>query len=262
MKKINFTKEEVDNIINLYNQGYSSRKLAKLYSVSKFVILNQIKHLDFRNTQRIYFRNSSKCEHILNEQDAYFLGFFMADGYNNEKEGRITISLAECDKEILVKFKDYFETNQSILQQNRLEKNHQNIVILNINDKEISKNLAIHGCVQNKTFKTTFPKISTELIKHFIRGYFDGDGSIYNCVVSFTGTESFLLDLNEELYKSTNINYSTIRTRHPERNNNIRETRYIGKNKVKEIYEYMYSDATIFLERKKQRFEKHLHIIN
>lgn len=258
MNKIQFTEKQKEDIISLYKEGWSSRKLAKQYKVSKFVILNQIKHLDFRNTQRIYYRDNTRFKYIQTEEDAYFLGLMFADGYNNEKEGRITLSLGDKDIELLEKFKSYFQTNQPILGKVRESDKHQNVALLSINDKEISINLANHGCTQKKTFTLKFPKLKADLINHFIRGYFDGDGSIYNSAVSFVGTESFLLDLNEELYQRTNVNYSTIRNRYPDRENSIRETRYIGKNKVLELYNYLYYNATVFLTRKKLRFEKHL----
>ena len=35
------------------------------------------------------------------------------------------------------------------------------------------------GCLNNKTQKIRLPNLSNELMPHFIRGYFDGDGSIY-----------------------------------------------------------------------------------
>lgn len=40
--------------------------------------------------------------------------------------------------------------------------------------------LCKHGCVPNKSLILTFPRtIPDNLIHHFIRGYFDGDGSVF-----------------------------------------------------------------------------------
>lgn len=38
--------------------------------------------------------------------------------------------------------------------------------------------LISHGCVPNKSLILKPPKIDNELINHFIRGYFDGDGCV------------------------------------------------------------------------------------
>lgn len=36
-----------------------------------------------------------------------------------------------------------------------------------------------HGCIPNKSLKLKFPTtVPDKLIRHFVRGYFDGDGSI------------------------------------------------------------------------------------
>lgn len=76
------------------------------------------------------------------------------------------------------------------------------------------------GCIENKTFKLKFPEfLSEELVPHFIRGYFDGDGSVfihrqkttdteyYNLGVQFSGIYQFLkaiqqkIELSKGLYK-------------------------------------------------------------
>lgn len=40
--------------------------------------------------------------------------------------------------------------------------------------------LSKHGCVPNKSLILKFPTtLPNELVNDFIRGYFDGDGSVY-----------------------------------------------------------------------------------
>ena len=58
------------------------------------------------------------------------------------------------------------------------------------------------GCVEKKSSILTFPtsqQVPNNLIYHFIRGYFDGDGSICitdkNYHISFVGTENFIKEL-------------------------------------------------------------------
>lgn len=247
-------KEDIVEVRKLYLEGCSSRFLAKKYDVSKHTILETIKDLEFRNNNRRYFRNSNSFKNIETEQEAYLLGLMFADGYNDEKHGQITLTLSSKDIELVKHLKDYIQTDQPIY--TNLRPNGFEYSSFVLNDKGVSRNIAKHGCVQAKTFILKYPKIREDLYNHFIRGYFDGDGSVYNGTVSLVGSEEFLLSLNEQFYKDIKINYSTIRTRHPERNHNIRETRYIGKNKCVEIYKYLYKDATIYLTRKKERFEK------
>jgi len=51
-------------------------------------------------------------------------------------------------------------------------------VKVSINSKKIVSDLINLGCTNNKSKTITMPKIPDNLIDHFIRGYFDGDGWI------------------------------------------------------------------------------------
>lgn len=67
------------------------------------------------------------------------------------------------------------------------------------------RDLNILGCVKRKSLILKFPDekiVPKELMNHFIRGYFDGDGSISigrNIKVNFTGNTNFILDLRNYL---------------------------------------------------------------
>ena len=51
--------------------------------------------------------------------------------------------------------------------------------ILYINSKHIAMKLADYGMIPNKSLVLQFPKwLDKKLVPHFLRGYFDGDGSI------------------------------------------------------------------------------------
>jgi hypothetical protein len=84
--------------------------------------------------------------------------------------------------------------------------------------------LCYHGCVPNKSLILKFPTINEGLISHFIRGYFDGDGTVgeYQNVKNSnsktlrsgmcSGSKEFLEELvthlpikNKKLYKSTSV---------------------------------------------------------
>jgi len=119
------------------------------------------------------------------------------------------------------------------------------------------------GVVPNKTFKIIFPKwLNEELYPHFIRGYFDGDGYVgYNGAAkgfqfSLVGTEDFLLKIQEILIGECGHNKVKLLNRHPERKNNIRELRYCGNINSLKFYNFVYKNATIYLKRKKFKFNK------
>ena len=82
------------------------------------------------------------------------------------------------------------------------------MVILEQRSQKTVDDLKKLGCVENKSLILTFPskeQVPEEFIYHFIRGYFDGDGSICkkeksNCTnysINIVGTESFIKSLSQ-----------------------------------------------------------------
>jgi hypothetical protein len=110
------------------------------------------------------------------------------------------------------------------------------------------------GCKPRKSLELKFPEINDVLLPHFVRGYFDGDGcaSVHNkkqktpqLRLSFIGTEDFLSKLQGVI--GTNCKLV------PTGNNKIVKSLGIsGNTQTKRITDWMYKDATIFLERKRK----------
>lgn len=56
--------------------------------------------------------------------------------------------------------------------------------------------LAKYGIVQNKGFNLVFPNfLKEELLRHYLRGYFDGDGSISTNGKNRNGSPKYALNL-------------------------------------------------------------------
>ena len=61
----------------------------------------------------------------------------------------------------------------------KLNNNRQNQYKICVCGTKIHHDLEKHGCVENKSLILQFPTtVPEELMHHFIRGYFDGDGCI------------------------------------------------------------------------------------
>lgn len=143
-------------------------------------------HLDKAGIQRKgrkkYKRNSHYFDEINTPNKAYVLGLIYADGCNYIKKHQMIIGLQERDKYILELIKEDMEYEGPILYSpiRENDKRTMGTSTLQICDKQISRQLEEKGVTQAKTFKIKFPEfISSDLIRHFVRGYFDGDGSIY-----------------------------------------------------------------------------------
>lgn len=122
------------------------------------------------------------------------------------------------------------------------------------------------GCRPRKSLSLTFPtpdQVPDGFLRHFIRGYFDGDGCItfkivaeLKCpVIQIEGTKEFLESLRKYLGVNDISVNSKLNKRHKDRPTNAYNLR-IGEAKgVKSIYHLFYDDATFWMKRKKDRFD-------
>lgn len=203
-------------------------------------------------TNRKYNLNEDFFNIIDIEEKSYILGLLYADGCNNNKEGKIYISLQEKDKNILDKITKIIQPTKP-LKYIIKNGNRQNQFKLTINSRKLSNNLVNLGCMQNKTFLLNFPKfLNDSLLIHFIRGYFDGDGCIQSKQSIIVGTEFFCIGLQSFL-KTKNINSSIYDVYN--KNNKITKNLFIsGKLQSKKFLDLIYNNATIFLDRKYEKY--------
>lgn len=209
------------------------------------------------------FFNIKYFENIDTEEKAYWLGFLYADGSVNTsdktctKPNRLAINISSKDRIILEKFiksiegnieiDDYIPNGQTY-SQNPMSR-------ININSIEFCSYLIKHGCIPNKTYSLRMPQLPNSLIPHFIRGFFDGDGcfeSGKNFMI--TKTESILTDINNIIAAILNIEHGHI---HYYKNKDPRvcDLKFFKQDSVKKIYHWLYDNATIYLERKKNKFK-------
>lgn len=187
--KIFKTQEEIDNLLKMYNDGMSIRQIAKIYNRCYAVIQDTLKRNGciFRSRYQHaikYYYNENYFDQIDTEDKAYFFGLLFADGCNLYNRHEVIISLQERDKEILEKFAKCLNTNRSprLISAfgKRFYKTDQ--YRLEIRNKHISEILNNYGLVPRKTLIKKFPEVifnsNEDIIRHFIRGYFDGNGSV------------------------------------------------------------------------------------
>ena len=115
------------------------------------------------------------------------------------------------------------------------------------------------GCVPNKSLTLTFPSINifkdSLLIKHFIRGYFDGDGSLsfYKNIksvspnISILGTKEFLEKLSDILGIPTRLSKQ-------KRYKHNTWTLYFNKESALKFLSNIYDDSSVYLDRKYNRY--------
>jgi len=113
---------------------------------------------------------------------AYILGFLCADGYvYKNPRGSCFVCFISTDREIIEKIRDLLGSNHKIGVKIRREQHPtwKDAYVLQIESKWLFNELNKFGIVQNKSLIIKFPQVPQEFLGDFIRGYFDGDGSVH-----------------------------------------------------------------------------------
>lgn len=244
----------------------SARDIAKIFGVSKDYVTNLIKRYGNREPKKLIDFNRDYFKTIDTEEKAYWLGFIYADGYVSIRgeRGSLEIGLAEIDRSHLEKFcKSIGMKNKHIRSKKvKLAEKTFDACRLNVSSYEIARDLVNLKCFETKSLILEFPtfkEVPKDLMRHFIRGYIDGDGTVgfYGGVahVSAIGTRIFLkgmLDfLNSEIkdFGSTNTNAGDKRLQ-----NEITTSFSKTANKAKQLLNYLYKDSSIHLDRKYEKY--------
>lgn len=245
----------------LFISGISLSEIAKKYHYNRHRLSKELKNDNIAikiNNQRYEYRDDY-FSIIDTEDKAYWLGFLYADGYVSEKNGTVEITLQEGDVEHLNKLKNQLcPLNPITLRQVKLKDKLFNSYRLTICNKQITNDLVSQGCVQKKSLVLQFPKLPIELERHFIRGYFDGDGSVgkysnklYLSLCS--GSESFLAHIHSIFNRD--IPKYTITAVKKDIRSNVYNIQKGGNPSVFAILDYLYSNSSIYLIRKYAFFE-------
>lgn len=256
MKQRRLTHQEKTELFAKYETGkYTGADLAKEYPVTSTAIRELLKRHGYKakpqsELQRKYDINENFFDVIDTEEKAYILGLLYADGCNNTPRNAVMLSLIECDLDILKKISSLIQPTKPIGYIN-----NTNSYQITIQNKHISQKLISLGCDRAKTYKLKFPsseQVPGKLIKHFIRGYFDGDGWVGENAICIVSTLDFCNSLAELLKDKFNIN-CYIRARHPERKNNIRMLE-LNRKQARTFLKWIYNDSTIYLQRKYDKY--------
>lgn len=210
-----------------------------------------------------HYVNVNYFKNIDSEDKAYFLGLLLADGCISNYA--IKLRLQENDKYIIDTFKKCIESNHSLYYISPKKVILNNKVIkssgqwnFSINRVEIIEDLIKLGIFKNKTYKEySIPKIEESLIRHFLRGYFDGDGCVSllkdNRLRSqFIGCKTIIKEI-EEIFKKLNIIYTKEIKQYSIIIYVLKINRTLDNQK---LYRYLYHDSNFYLYRKKDIFEK------
>ena len=194
-----------------------------------------------------------------NANMAYIIGFLSADGNVSKRGNRIQSQLSIKDKNHLEKIQKEIGGCEVY----EYESNGYKSCGWYCYSAQIKKDLADYGVIPNKTGTISIPKkLNKKYWRDFIRGYFDGDGSIAFCKnkkgvisigsiqVSFIGATSFIIGLNEILQVKIQINEKIIKEKNPMTSNLF----FSSIDHTKKFLDFIYKGSTIYLDRKYERY--------
>lgn len=273
--KILLKNHTINQIAQMYNCSYQN---IRNRAIKNNLMYNKVDRTTIQMPKK-YVYNEDYFENIDDEHKAYWLGFIMADGCIVQKTLNkpclsLVINLKESDKKHLEKFRDDLNSNLivRIFKQPAVDIKSCSGVShvkerlgckIEVNSKKICNDLINHNVDRRKTLKEKSPIIENEnLIRHFIRGFFDGDGCFsavkpknrkreYAKIFISSGKEIINYIVNM-VYQDTGV-LMKIDTQ-----GKLYRCYIQNEKDILSFLNYIYKDSSIFLDRKKELIDSYL----
>jgi hypothetical protein len=268
-------KEKALKICEEYKNGKSLKKVCEELSVAESTILKIIKKykIETRKEAGQFPRKYNLDETILKNIDTFeraqFLGLIYSDGSLSKYSKNISIRLREDDKDYLDDWRiNFLKTNKPLGYTytpkmvgpitGKVYNKTLGTSILDISSINIYKDALKLGLCPNKTkANLPIPNIPEELKIAFLLGLFEGDGTITyspnnrSRYFSIACQENMGLDI-KRYFDSIGL-FSSFKKR-----KYICTVTIARKNDLEKLYNLLYQDASIYMKRKKLKFEEAL----
>lgn len=265
-KELPWTDEEV-NFIKDYYMEMKTSEISKILNRTMSAIELKASRMGLKKYP--YTCDYHYFDEIDTEEKAYWLGFLTADGWINKSKktnaGVTGIELQYGDIGHLKKFNKSISGNYQItdrwrtcpLSKYKDRKNH--MCCIRIFSSTMYNSLNKIGFSNDKSYDFHIPDLSPDLIRHYIRGYFDGDGCL--CFTNKSFSISFItasFSLYEDLLKILETN--SIKTNSRIFTNEYGTTMYRPEinrfNDKINFLDWIYKDSNIYLDRKYKKYLK------
>lgn len=228
--------------------------LAREYNVWPSRIRSAIERHGGQFVSFDYKFNEHAFDVLDNEQACYWLGFIFADGYVSPEGLRINIK--RSDEQHLHKFKAFMQADQSVGYDVSRAKGRDHLrAHIMIADRQFAKKLAALGIEKDRPDPLrSVLSIPSHLIHHWFRGFFDGDGCAHKTGdLTFLGPEPILMLLRTALRDCGTLALRSIAPDGPRIivKPSICRLHFSGVIQCRRIAEYLYRDATVWMERKR-----------
>lgn len=271
----NLPKEKALKICEEYKSGKSFKKVCENLNVAESTVIKILKKYKVETRKdagkflRVYNLDETILKNIDTFEKAQFLGLIYSDGSLSKYNKNISIRLREDDKDYLddwrIKFlksnkpMNYVFKPTTVSPLNKKEyKNAYGTFILDIASTNVYQDALHLGLCPNKTkANLQMPNIPEELKIAFILGLFEGDGTVTYCLSN--RSKSFSIACQENMGVDIKQYFDSIGLF-----SSFYKRKYIctvsikRKEDLKKLYKLLYQNASIYMKRKKQKFEKAL----
>ena len=256
-----WTQEQKDYIIKSYTiDGLTCTEIARKFGAKPDTISKYLKSWGIEIKKAKTKNRLLKHDYfsiIDSPTKAYFLGLLFADGNialdpENKRSPAIRIELSEEDQEILILFQKELNSNSSLRYDKRSGR-PRGTYSFSVRSQQLADDLAKFNIVPNKTYVVTSIIFPDKYLIDFLRGYIDGDGSIfYSCNswhINITGhTESVIKQFQEKIDLLINKNPHNKITNY----NNVYKAVWNGEDAIK-LCKLLYNNDHIALTRKRAK---------
>lgn len=267
------TLEEKEKIIKYYydNPDIKVKEIGQIFKLTKRAMGKIFKEFNISSCRKNrYTLNEHFFDFIDNELKAYLLGYLFADGFvGDEKYNNIVFSQKKDDMEAVELFKKSIEYTGDLRIFQPTEgsfENSQEHAVVNFSSVHMANKLRNYGLSKKEGYRS-FPELDPVLMRHFIRGFFDGDGSItltkayYKDKIYYGGALDIIVNKNLvdfflNLFSDVHFTIDQSKTEY------MVYLKSHSKKATKFFYEYFYKNSKYFLSRKKRKFDEIIGRIN
>jgi len=241
-----------------FNSKLTNREIAKIFNISPCTVTYQLKRNGYTLIDKVQYGNNRKHSIDLNffktinsSNKAYILGLILSDGYVDDYT---KLTFTSKDIELVKIFKKELKSEHKLATYDVFDKRTNKTYTrhsIKIASKEIVSDLNKLGVFSKKSFTCTMPEIPEAYFWHFIRGLFDGDGSISKGSMrkegalqfSIIGSENMLRVIKNKfkLYGLSNTKFEI--TKYHSEDDHIAKLHYYSYNDLFFLNEKIYENS-------------------
>ena len=269
-------------LIKEFKNGKSLKSLGRKYGIPLITIQKRFiqKGVYEPNERMVHQFNVSFFNKIDEPNKSYWLGWMYSDGFvqiHSISGGKyIGLDLDEKDKNVVEGLRDSLESNMSVKEiihkppkNYKWKKEEYKSQRLIFHSKRMFDDLGKQGVVPRKSLILTFPdknQVPNKLIKPFLLGYFEGDGTIgnrirkrtdtYRLSMSIVGTLEFCEGYKKHLeliFKEYSIEPNIVIRKEKRSKTNTYSLFLSSTSSILVWFDSLYSSFESYMDRKKQK---------